>query len=331
MKQHNTLTFKQLLIRTAIAFFVVLLLFSQFIFKVIPGCSLTQSKIILALLIILSLSLIYFEKDHRRNYLSVAINALLPFGLYTTFAYITYLILPLGLVWDLLIVLYLVYIGFYLYKVKNKDYQSIIEKTQLVLGMGATLALIIVLSFTLFGSSLITASTSSSHNSETVIREYNTQSLKNLKKWKKLSRKQKLNTLQTICNHEGDYLGISSKIKVGTGQGLTHPYAQYNHKSEEITIDINQLDNASYDTILEALLHNVYHAYEYSLVDSYNSMNKQYTKLLNYRKIAIYKEEFSTTVTNKAVNFNQINESDAKAYGASALVDYKKELKTIKE
>lgn len=330
MKQHNTLTLKQLLIRTAIAFFIVLLLFSQFIFKVIPGCTLTQSKIILALLIILSLSLIYFEKDHRRNHLSVAINALLPFGLYTTFAYITYLTLPLGLLWAILIILYLVYIGFYIYKVKNKDYQSIIEKTQLVLGTGATIALIIVLSFTLFGSSIITAHTSSTSNTDTLIREYDTQSLKNLKKWKTLNRKTKLNTLQTICNHERDYLGISSKIKVGGGEMLSHPYAQYNHKAKEITIDLTQLDKASSDTILEALLHSVYHAYEYALVDSYDMMSNHYTKLLEYRKISIYKEEFSVTVTNKAVNFNQINESDAKAYAAEALTDYKKQLNKIK-
>lgn len=330
MKEHNTLTLKELIIRTALSFIIVLILFSLFIFKTIPGCTLTQSKLILGILIIISLGLLYFEKDHRRNNLSVAINTLLPFGLYTTIAYMTFYTLPLALLWGILIVLDIVYIGIYVYKVKNRDYCALLEKTHMVLGLGSLVAIIIVLSSTLFGSSLITASTSSTHNTETVIREYDTKALKNFKDWNKLTRKQKLNTLQTICNHERDYLGISEQIKVGAGEGLTHPYAQYKHKSEEIIIDLNQLDNASSNTLLEALLHNIYHAYEHSLVDSYNSMNRQYTKLLDYRKIAIYKEEFSVTVTNKAVNFNQINETDAKAYGASALVDYKKQLNKIK-
>ena len=327
MKQHNTLTLKQFIIRSVGVYFITLVIFCLFIFKVIPGCSLLQSKLVLFLLTILSFGLIYFEKEDRRNYLSIALNVLIPFGIYTTIAYMPLLTLPLGLVWGILITLNVIYIGLYLFKVKRRNYNSLLEKSQLVIGLASLLSLVIVLSFTLFGSSIIQSSTKITNNTDVYMRKYDEKSLKNLHNWSKLTRKEKLNTLQTICNNERDYLGISARIKVGTGSGLSHSYAQYNNKSKEITFDISQLDHASSTTLLEALLHSTYHAYEYALVESYDTMSSDYSKLFDYRIIATYKKEFSTKVTNKAKYYNQINESNARSYATDALQDYQNKLK----
>ena len=330
MKQHNTLTLKQFIIRSVGVYFITLVIFCLFIFKVIPGCSLLQSKLVLFLLTILSFGLICFEKEDRRNYLSIALNVLMPFGIYTTLAYMLLLPIPLGIVWVLLVGLDLVYIGFYFYKVKRRNYNSLLEKSQLVIGLASLLSLVIVLSFTLFGSSIIQSSTKITNNTDVYMRKYDEKSLKNLHHWSKLTRKEKLNTLQTICNNERDYLGISSRIKVGAGSNLTHAYCQYNNKSKEITFDISQLDHASSTTLLEALLHSTYHAYEYALVESYDTMSSDYNKLFDYRIIATYKKEFSTKVTNKAKYYNHINESNAKAYGEEALQDYQIKFKHTK-
>lgn len=330
MKQHNTLTLKQFIIRSVGVYFITLIIFCLFIFKVIPGCSLLQSKLVLFLLTILSFGLIYFEKDDRRNYLSIALNVLMPFGIYTTLAYMLLLPIPLGIVWVLLVGLDLVYIGFYFYKVKRRNYNSLLEKSQLVIGLASLLSLVIVLSFTLFGSSIIQSSTNITNNTDVYMRKYDKKSLKNLHHWSKLTRKEKLNTLQTICNNERDYLGIPFRIKIGAGSNLTHAYCQYNNKSKEITFDISQLDHASSTTLLEALLHSTYHAYEYALVESYDTMSSDYNKLFDYRIIATYKKEFSTKVTNKAKYYNQINESNAKAYGEEALQDYQIKFKHTK-
>ena len=330
MKQHNTLTLKQFIIRSVGVYFITLVIFCLFIFKVIPGCSLLQSKLVLFLLTILSFGLIYFEKEDRRNYLSIAPNVLIPFGIYTTLAYMLLLPIPLGIVWVLLVGFDLVYIGFYFYKVKRRNYNSLLEKSQLVIGLSSLLSLVIVLSFTLFGSSIIQSSTKITNNTDVYMRKYDEKSLKNLHHWSKLTRKEKLNTLQTICNNERDYLGIPFRIKIGASSGLSHSYAQYNNKSKEITFEISQLNHASSTTLLEALLHSTYHAYEYALVDSYDTMSGDYNKLLDYRTIATYKKEFSTKVTNKAKYYNQINESNAKAYGEEALQDYQIKLEHTK-
>ena len=251
----------------------------------------------------------------------------MPFGIYTTLAYMLLLPIPLGIVWVLLVGLDLVYIGFYFYKVKRRNYNSLLEKSQLVIGLASLLSLVIILSFTLFGSSIIQSSTNITNNTDVYMRKYDEKSLKNLHHWSKLTRKEKLNTLQTICNNERDYLGIPFRIKVGAGSGLSHSYAQYNNKSKEITFEISQLNHASSTTLLEALLHSTYHAYEYALVDSYDTMSGDYNKLLDYRTIATYKEEFSTKVTNKAKYYNQINESNARFYATDALQDYQNKLK----
>lgn len=327
MKQHNTLTLKQFIIRSVGVYFITLIIFCLFIFKVIPGCSLLQSKLVLFLLTILSFGLIYFEKEDRRNYLSIALNVLMPFGIYTTLAYMLLLPIPLGIVWVLLVGLDLVYIGFYFYKVKRRNYNSLLEKSQLVIGLASLLSLVIILSFTLFGSSIIQSSTNITNNTDVYMRKYDEKSLKNLHHWSKLTRKEKLNTLQTICNNERDYLGIPFRIKVGAGSGLSHSYAQYNNKSKEITFEISQLNHASSTTLLEALLHSTYHAYEYALVESYDTMSSDYNKLFDYRIIATYKKEFSTKVTNKAKYYNQINESNARFYATDALQDYQNKLK----
>lgn len=327
MKQHNTLTLKQFIIRSVGVYFITLVIFCLFLFKVIPGCSLLQSKLVLFLFTILSFGLIYFEKEDKRNYLSIALNVLMPFGIYTTIAYMPLLTLPLGLVWGILITFNAIYIGLYLSKVKRRNYNSLLEKSQLVIGLASLLSLVIVLSFTLFGSSIIQSSAKITNNTDVYMRKYDEKSLKNLHNWSKLERKEKLNTLQTICNNERDYLGISSRIKVGAGSNLTHAYCQYNNKSKEITFDISQLDHASSTTLLEALLHSTYHAYEYALVESYDTMSSDYNKLFDYRIIATYKKEFSTKVTNKAKYYNQINESNARSYATDALQDYQNKLK----
>ena len=59
-------------------------------------------------------------------------------------------------------------------------------------------------------------------------------------------------------------------------------------------------------------------------------MSGDHNKLLDYRTIATYKKEFSTKVTNKAKYYNQINESNAKAYGEEALQDYQIKLEHTK-
>lgn len=177
------------------------------------------------------------------------------------------------------------------------------------------------------GSSIIQSSTKITNNTDVYMRKYDEKSLESLHNWSKLTRKEKLNTLQTICNNERDYLGISARIKVGAGSNLTHAYCQYNNKSKEITFDISQLDHASSTTLLEALLHSSYHAYEYALVESYDIMSSDYSKLFDYRIIATYKKEFSIKVTNKAKYYNQINESNARSYATDALQDYQNKLK----
>lgn len=179
----------------------------------------------------------------------------------------------------------------------------------------------------MFGSSIIQSSTNITNNTDVYMRKYDEKSLKNLHNWSKLTRKEKLNTLQTICNNERDYLGIYARIKVGAGSHLTHACCQYNNKSKEITFDISQLDHASSTTLLEALLHSSYHAYEYALVESYDTMSSDYSKLFDYRIIDTYKKEFSTKVTNKAKYYNQINESNARSYATDALQDYQNKLK----
>ena len=40
MKQHNTFTLKEFIIRAVGVYFITLIIFCLFIFKVIPGCSL---------------------------------------------------------------------------------------------------------------------------------------------------------------------------------------------------------------------------------------------------------------------------------------------------
>lgn len=180
------------------------------------------------------------------------------------------------------------------------------------------------------GSSIIQSSTKITNNTDVYMRKYDEKSLESLHNWSELTRKEKLNTLQTICNNERDYLGISARIKVGVGSNLTHAYCQYNNKSKEITFDISQLDHASSTTLLEALLHSSYHAYEYALVESYDTMSSDYSKLFDYRIIATYKKEFSTKVTNKAKYYNQINESNARSYATDALQDYQNMLKNRK-
>jgi hypothetical protein len=112
-------------------------------------------------------------------------------------------------------------------------------------------------------------------------------------RWQDLSIQQKLNVCQKIINCEGRYLGLSHEIIIGTAELYEDTLGYYSEAKHQIVIDINHLkDSYSYD-VLETLLHECAHAYQYDQVALYKTLDEKSRNLLMFYDASIYMEEFA--------------------------------------
>ncbi len=136
-----------------------------------------------------------------------------------------------------------------------------------------------------------------------------------------LDTESKANVLQVCLNIECSYLGIpicTINVKSMNSDNL-HGY--YDHKQRIIYLNEEILQSRTYSVYV--VLHEVYHAYEYSLVKMFDNIdfNEADADLLIARRIKEYRHEFDNYVSAGDVNSNtyetyknQRVEKDANTY-----------------
>ncbi len=94
-------------------------------------------------------------------------------------------------------------------------------------------------------------------------------------KWNDYDTQERLDLLQIICDYECTCsLGCKSpKVLAGHLEQDTI-YGEYNQTMNTITININHLKNDSAEKVLNTLLHEVRHAYQYALVKMFNKVEE---------------------------------------------------------
>ena len=110
--------------------------------------------------------------------------------------------------------------------------------------------------------------------------------------WDELSIDKRLEPLQTIANVEMHELGVNKTLKLVPDhleQNTLGCYSDYDHI---IKINIEHLSNSRSHDVLETVLHECRHAYQYKTIEMLNEIGDEYENLYLCRELEQLKEGF---------------------------------------
>lgn len=319
---------------------ITMIWFEYILFRSIEGLTSVQSRLLLlAALIVSAAGGIALTWKKRRNNLSLFVNIVMPYGLYTIIAYRrTAPVLVWGLA-GLALLLSITYAVFVLKpKIGAASRKARVVRVRLVKSFFGTrtvaacclTVMVIVLGVSSFFGILCfspsTSPASGSVNEEvTIARNIAVVSQLNEEKWSALSTYEKLNTLQTIANIEAYYLGLPHELNVVTEPLSESTLACYNDGTHEVTVNISHLETDSAHVILDSLCHEARHAYQHRLCDVYDSVSEEQRGLLVFYNVQMYKQEFSDYTSGEEDPlgyYYQHCEADARLYARESVLDY---------
>ena len=109
--------------------------------------------------------------------------------------------------------------------------------------------------------------------------------------WAQQNTKQRLDILQTVCNIEVAYLGLTTPVTVEAELLAEMLAGAYADETRLVQIDLDHLEQDSVKSVLKTLLHEVHHSYEYRLADAYQSASPEDQQLLLFRAASQYAYE----------------------------------------
>lgn len=336
----NTQSKWEYIIDNIVLAFLIMIWYRNLLFRCFNNLSLRESKFLLWVVVISFITVgIVIRIKKYRNLLSIFVNTLFPFGIYTILIYA-----PIA---EKLITTIMCFVGFFSIvhivliwrkKIKNRHKTKHILKrrinrtltgVQMIASIGMTIIMIALGHNVLFGSTIMQASVepviSSERNEQTI--ENNITILLQLQEdtWKTLSIQERLNVLQTVANIEADYLGITNELNVGAANLKENILGQYEDNTHEILISLDSLINDTAEELLDTVCHEAYHSYQYRIVDVYHNVDENTQNLKFFAKARSYSEEFNN-YANETDNFNsyyyQECEIDARVYAKSAVCKY---------
>lgn len=285
--------------------------FTKSLFRNIEGLSYDRSRLVLlgALTASILLGLAVTWK-RRRNNLSLFVNLVLPYEIYTLIVYretapvlIRILIITsvcLSVIYAVLVLRPHIRAG------ARKAVVLWRRLTHSALGIRTIAAcclsvlLLALGASAVFGIAFFSPSTAADDppEHEEVTLEENIDVVSRLDEdtWVQLSSREKLDVLQTVANIEARYFGLPHALNVISGNLEHNILACYNDQMHLITIDLHHLEYDSARSVLKSLCHEARHAYQHRLCDVYDGAAETQKTLLLFRSVQCFRQEFSNYV-----------------------------------
>ncbi len=142
--------------------------------------------------------------------------------------------------------------------------------------------------------------------------------------WITLDIYQKLDVLQTVVDIESYHLGIPYDLTIGVDYLDENVLGFYRNSNKLIAIDTEHLLEGFPEDILETVCHEVYHAYQYSLVDAYSQMGEEYKNLALFSDIEVFVEEISDKEEHESFYdyYYKLMEIKSRNYSQVAVLKY---------
>ncbi len=144
-------------------------------------------------------------------------------------------------------------------------------------------------------------------------------------RWGDTDMDQRLEIGQKILNCEARYLGLTNEITLVTKELDEMTRGHYSNADHQIVISSTHLMNASGYDVLETILHECYHAYQYELIYLYHKVDSKSRNLMLFDAAAVYLDEFQD-YTNGTEDFyeyySQSVETDARKHSKNEMQEY---------
>lgn len=340
MKNKNTMGKTEFILKHILAAFIAMIWYKTLLFRCVSNLTLTQSMFCLCgFILFCTIVEIYLRFRNRRTAVGVALDIIIPYGIYTVLVYAKIwpeLIIGVLIVAVILSAIYTMLIMGQ--KVKNRwRYKLILKRRmkralisfQTVVAIGMAVIMVTFGINMFWGSTIMRAAPANvtmsisyaqnvSDNMDTVLK---------LKEeiWTGLSVQERLDVLQVIAQIERSYLGISSELIVGVANLDENILGYYNDGTHEIVINLESLLNDEVYEVLDTLCHEVYHSYQHRLADVYNSADANTQNLKLFKDLSSYVEElndYKSGIEDYYTYYTQEIESDAREYAKYSVYDY---------
>lgn len=340
MDEKNTQGEIRFIIEHALWMFIAWLWYKNTLFKCLDTHSLKESRMILfALLLCCSILGILLEMKRQRNGISVLMNLLGGFGLYSVFSYLPIWRKQIMITLIFAVILSATYSLFILcHRIKNRSklkkilVQRIIKSFtgfRNIMCVGLAVIMISIGIRVVFGTSLLRPTVAPAKQSnikeQTIANNMETLLLLKEDRWKALSVEEKLGVLQTVANIEQRYLGLPNELNVGTAKLREGVKGQYSDFAHEIIVDMDSLLNASTRELVDTIAHEAYHSFQHRMVDAYDEASDDLKPLLLYYDATQYKEEFANYKDGSndlCGYYSQKCESIARRYASNTVDEY---------
>ena len=178
------------------------------------------------------------------------------------------------------------------------------------------------------------------------VEEYSTEALKNMQPekdifkahpevlqqallWEELSVKEKTKLVQKIALMEQEYLGIAnlSETRVIVDKLDEYECGNYINDNEIISIDIGHMINDPIDELLGTLFHEVFHKYEFAVVEAMEGLtDKDTEQLLYFNDVKRWADNMGDAYIDGRINYElylqQPLEADANKYSEERVKVY---------
>lgn len=320
---------------------VALALANRLLFVTFPGLSAIQSRLILVFIAILT-SVVFSIPRWKRTRTQIAVieDVIISLGMYIITAYwrfykdwftIIIIILSFAVFIALVCVWLPRYKGQHIFNIENRRTKKLVVKSRFLRMSNLTSLIIAVCMLILSGPIIynklfyggIKASTID--NDYVVDRGDNSRHLDEYENelkiflyedlWKEAPVNERLNIAQILADCEVNKLGVS-KIKVIISEMPTDDYLSgYDEASKTMYINKEFLLSSSSTDLYTIILHEVYHEYEYRLLDLYTKASPDEKKLEVFLYCDAYLEEFSYYIDGADADYyHQLCEMMARAY-----------------
>lgn len=310
-------------------------------FTGIYGLTSAQSKFIYWALVLTLIPLgTYITFDKRRNPISIGVNIALPFEIYTILATYKYIPSVYKIVLTVAMSLSVLYFGLVVFqKIKHKRYAKEIVQNRVkhALFGARTVIAVVLLCVTVpislkcaLGQGLLVSGveTKVEENDDTWTLKNNIETVAMLHEdnWQTMSLKERADVLTVCKNIELNYLGIYNKeIHLEVGDLEDGVLGIHNPNEDTIVIDIVHLETDDSKEVLNTLLHECKHAYDWECVKAYNQLGDDYKNLYLFTNVAKYDEEFRTPIDvdeNFEEYYAQLIEVSARGYSERVVEEY---------
>ena len=142
--------------------------------------------------------------------------------------------------------------------------------------------------------------------------------------WVELSLHERLDVLQCAINIEATYRGFPEAPTLRTGVLKEGVVGDYNHRTRTIRISVDYLMSEKIDGFnsLEVVLHEVFHSYQYWLVEAFNTLDDKYKELFIFQHIVVYEMEIRSLESGNSTCFWSTLEMHADSFAARTTDEY---------